>query len=84
MMFALNFMAVRLSQKSSLSNLYNPYKKPNGGEGRGGEEPDFSRRENVPLFGLQGRMPADCRKPKFASAPERGSFSRTKKAKNLS
>ena len=44
--------------------------------GADGEEPDFSRRENVPLFGLQGIMQAGCRKPKFASASERGSFSR--------
>ncbi len=40
MMFALNFVAVRFGLKFSLSNFYNPYKKPNGGEGRGGRNRD--------------------------------------------
>ena len=40
MMFALNFAAVRYGLKSSVSHFYNPYKKPNGGEGRGGRNRD--------------------------------------------
>ena len=36
MMLALNFMAVCLSQRFSLSNLYNPYKKPMEERGAGG------------------------------------------------
>ena len=41
MMFALNYVAVRFSLKSSVSHFYNPYKKPNGGEGRGGRNQTF-------------------------------------------
>ena len=57
MMFALNFAAVCFGLKFSLTNFFDPYKAERGKGGRGGGEPDFSRRENVPLFGLQGRMP---------------------------
>ena len=60
-MFALNFMAVRKGLKFSLSPFL-IHIKPKGEKGGSwGGEPDFSRRENVPLFGLR----AERGKPKF-------------------
>ena len=54
-MFALNFASVCYGLKSFLSNFFDPYKAERGKGGRGGGEPDFSRRENVPLFGLRSK-----------------------------